>query len=336
MSMSFHWRGWIFLGILASLGFAPPPPLTTTPEDAAEARRPADDDDLKFWLENMLVHHRYTPDEATAVLGLDAATVTREAARLGVAGQPAPPRPPGAPSRVLPYPGGRHPRIGFLEGAVRPQRETKISVFTPWDDASYVVVDVPEAIWSNLGLTYLAHTHVPTIWSKANVVLPRQEWVRGPQGVLEARRVLPNGIAFDARVAPGPDAVRMSLRLTNGTNATLSDLRVQQCVMLKGARGFTRQTNENKVFRSPYVACASDDGKRWVITAWSPCHRVWGNAPCPCLHSDPKFPDCPSGETREVRGWLSFYEGDDLDGELKRIAATGWDSAPRGRENTPR
>ena len=34
-------------------------------------------------------------------------------------------------------------RRDFLEGAVAPQRETKISVFTPWDDAGYVVADVP-------------------------------------------------------------------------------------------------------------------------------------------------------------------------------------------------
>ena len=58
------------------------------------------------------------------------------------------------PLLVLPYPGGRHPRTGFLEGAMRPQRETKISIFTPWDNHSYVVLDIPEAIWSNLGLTY--------------------------------------------------------------------------------------------------------------------------------------------------------------------------------------
>ena len=70
---------------------------------------------------------------------------------------------------MLPYPGGRHPRIGFLEGAIDPQRETKLSVFTPWHDSSYVVADVPEAIWSNLGLTYLAHTHIPTIWTAQKI-----------------------------------------------------------------------------------------------------------------------------------------------------------------------
>ena len=94
--------------------------------------------------------------------------------------------------------------------------------------------------------------------------------------------------------------------------------------MLKGAKGFSQQTNENKIFEKPYVACRSDDGRRWIITAWTPCDRVWGNAPCPCLHSDPKFPDCPVGETRLLRGWLSFYEGTDIRAELRRIDTTGW------------
>ncbi len=44
-----------------------------------------------------------------------------------------PRRKAGEPLLVRPYPGGRHPRIGFLEGAVEPQRETKVSVCSPWD-----------------------------------------------------------------------------------------------------------------------------------------------------------------------------------------------------------
>jgi hypothetical protein len=39
----------------------------------------------------------------------------------------------------------------------------------------------------------------------------------------------------------------------------------------------------------------------------------------PCLHSDPKFPDCKPGETAALHGWMSFYEGNDIDAELKRI-----------------
>jgi len=225
---------------------------------------------------------------------------------------------------VLPYPGGRHPRIGFLDGAVNPQRETKISVFTPWDEKSYVVADIPEAIWSNLGLTYLAHTHVPTVWTKQNVELEKLEWNRRPDGSLDFERKLPNGIRFGTKVVPMHDAVRMEMWLTNGTPHALSDLRVQNCVMLKGAVGFEDQTADNKVFAKPYVACRDRGGQRWIINAWEPCHRAWSNPPCPCLHSDPKFPDCAAGETQRLRGWLSFYEGRDVQAEMRRIDALNW------------
>jgi len=90
-------------------------------------------------------------------------------------------------------------------------------------------------------------------------------------------------------------------------------------VMLKSLVGFEQQTNDNKLFRQPYVACHNADRGRWIITAWEPCQRAWGNAPCPCLHSDPKFPDCEPGRTVRLRGWLSFYEGTDIDREIERI-----------------
>lgn len=294
--------------------------------DAPNARPPADDAALRAWLENMIRHHRFTTEEVRAATGLSPEAITAAAHRFDIRpGEPPPERPAEAPLLVLPYPGGRHPRIGFLDGAVNPQRETKLSIFTPWDDgASYVVADVPEALWSNLGLTYLAHTHIPTIWDQRGINLPPREWTRRDDGSLVTERTLPNGIAFRTRVVPGREGVRMEQRLTNGTDQTLTDLRVQNCVLLKGAEGFAAQTNDNKVFRAPYAAARRDDSRRWVITAWRPNHRVWGNAPCPCLHSDPKFPDCPPGESRTVKGWLSFYEGDDIQAELDRIEATQW------------
>jgi hypothetical protein len=290
----------------------------------AEARQPRDANELRTWLENMVGAHRFSVPEVHAATGLDPDAISAALKRFGIGSGKMPARAPGSQLRVLPYPGGRHPRIGFLDGAVRPQRETKFSVFMPWDDSSYVVVDLPEAIWSNLGLTYLAHTHVPTIWTKKNITLEPKEWVRAKDGSLTSERKLPNGIHFAARVVPKPDCVRMTLKLINGTSSALSDLRVQQCVMLKGAKGFSQQTNENKIFQKPYVACRSDDARRWIITAWTPCDRVWGNPPCPCLHSDPKFADCPVGEMRLLRGWLSFYEGTDIRDELRRIESTGW------------
>ncbi len=272
----------------------------------------------------MVWFHRFSVSEINAATGLSDGEIMAALARFEIGTNNKPKRPANAPLLVLPYPGGRHPRIGFLDGAVNPQRETKLSVFTPWDEQSYVVVDLPEAIWSNLGLTYLAHTHVPTVWTVQKIHLERLEWSRRVDGSLTFERTLPNGLVFGAKAVPASHTVRMELWLTNGTQETLRDLRVQNCVMLKGAKGFEQQTNDNKIFSNPYVAGRSIDGRRWVITAWDPCHRAWANAPVPCLHSDPKFPDCAPGETRRLRGWLSFYEGTDIEAEFRRIDQTGW------------
>src|SRR6266542_3063768 len=310
------WAGTLLLGGAGTARAAEPEP--------PNSRKPQTETELRAWLQNMVWHHRFTTAEISAATGLSGEEVAAALKKLDVTPDNKPQRPADAPLLVLPYPGGRHPRIGFLDGAVRPQRETKVSVFTPWDDASYAVADVPEAIWSNLGLTYLAHTHVPTVWTKQGIELEPLEWTCRDDGSLEVERKLPNGIVFGTRVLPGKRAVRMEMWLTNGTKEKLTDLRVQNCVMLKGAAGFTEQTNDNKVFAGPYAACRSADGKHWVVTAWDPIHRGWGNAPCPCLHADPKFPDCPPGETKCLRGWLSFYEGTDIQAELRRIEQTGW------------
>lgn len=290
----------------------------------ADFRSPRDDADLRRWLENMVLFHRFTPGEISSATGLTREEIASALPRLDLSARVTPRRPPGAPLRVLPYPGGRHPRIGFFDGAVMPQRETKVSVFTPWDESAYVVVDVPEAIFSNLGLTYLAHTHIPTIWDRQGISLERLEWQNNPDGTLRSERTLPNGIAFGATVSPTSTEVRMELWLRNGTNDKLTGLRVQNCAMLARVPGFEGQTLTNKVFQSPYAAAASPDRTRWIITAWDPVQRCWGNEQCPCLHSDPQFPDCAPAETVRVQGWLSFYEGNDVDREIQRIESTGW------------
>lgn len=281
----------------------------------SQSRLPKDDADLRYWLENMITHHGYRMDEVQAVTGMAYEEIAREIKRFGIPAQPK----LGQGLRVMPYPGGRHPRIGFLDGAIDPQRETKISVFMPWDPSSYVVVDVPEALWSNLGLTYLAHTHVETVWSKAGIALPQREWQRRPDGSLEMVRSLPNGIRFGTLIYPKMDHVAMVMWLHNGSAQTLDDLRVQNCVMLKGAAGFTALSNDNKTLADPFVACRSESGDRWIITAWEPCQRAWANAPVPCLHADPQFPDTAPGETSILNGWLSFHQGDKVEPALAAI-----------------
>jgi hypothetical protein len=203
-------------------------------------------------------------------------------------------------------------------------------VFAPWKDGGYAVADVPEAIWFEPAgkpeLLYLAHTHVPTVWDRQGWTLDRLEWTRDRNESLQIERRLPNRVAFGARVVPERAGARMELWVSNGSEEKLTGLQVQMCVMLKGLAGFDARTNENKVFAKPFAACRDRTGKRWVITGWEPCVRAWGNPPCPCLHSDPQVPDCPPGETKRVRGWLSFFEGDDIDAELRRLRGIVFES----------
>jgi hypothetical protein len=279
--------------------------------------------DLGYWLENTLRYHRYTLSEAAEVCGLSEIEVERKAADFGL--YPPPPI-SNAPQRVrvLPYPGGRHPRSGFLEGAINPMRGTKASIFLPWDPTSYVVVDLPEAIFSNLGLIFLANTHIPTIWNDQNMVFENIDWNRGPDGGLSYQRTLPNGIVFGASIQPVEQHVEMEVWLRNFSGQNLTGLemqrglRTQVCVMLKGAPEFNSQTSDNKTFRSPVAAVRSDKGSRWILTAWEHCGHVWGNPPVPCLHSDPELPECPFGKTVRARGRLWSYEGTEIGRELDR------------------
>jgi hypothetical protein len=295
-------------------------------ETVEAARPPRTEAELGYWLENMIWHHGFSMGELCAATGLTPEQVEQAQSRHGVFLTNRPPLNSGSGLRILPYPGGRHPRTGFLEGAIHPQRETKFSLFTPWDERSYVVVDVPEAIWSNLGLTYLAHEHIDTIWSRDGVVLEALEWKRHADGSMDFERALPNGIVFGTRVVPGNEAVRMETWLRNDGREALTGLRLQNCVMLKAAKGFHNQTAQNKVLRSPYAACRSEDGHRWIITAWDPLDGVWQNPPVPCMHANGSLADCAPGETVRARGWLSFYTGEDLEAELERIERTGWRS----------
>lgn len=97
-------------------------------------------------------------------------------------------------------------------------------------------------------------------------------------------------------------------------------LPMQVCIMLKGAPEFNAQTNENKIFRPPVAAVRSREGNRWILTAWQNCERSWGNSRVPCLHADPKLPDCPFPKTVRTLGRLWFYEGTDINGEIERGA----------------
>ncbi len=258
---------------------------------------PAAVDGTAFWLE-ACARHGYTQAETAMATGLEA----KDVARRGVPAGPPP------PFSIWPYPGGRHPRIGFLEGAVDPRRDTKASLFLP--GGGYVVIDVPEALWADGELQYLAHTHLPTAWDKKGVRLPRMDWTRSA-GRLEARRVLPDGLEFRASVRPAEAGAELELRVRNGSDRVRRGLRAQVCVMLKGAPGFAAQAKENKR-HGPDALCAAraDDGRRWIAVRFER-GRTWDNPPCPCIHSDPTFPDLAPGEESVARGRVWYHAGEE-------------------------
>ena len=299
-------------------------PVWDDPDAVAKGSRPLQAEDRKRWIDNMVVDHRFTPDELRHATGMSLEDAVEIVSKQNVTSAGSPRK-----IRVLPYPGGRHPRRGFLDGAIDPQRETKVSVFAPWKDGGYAVVDVPEAIFSNLGLTYLAHEHIPTIWTQEGIRLPRLEWEETDAG-LTFERKLPNGISFGSRVEVVPDmtgqaagtaqAVKMEMWLRNGTDQPLTGLRSQVCVMLKGLVGFNSQRRLEDKTNGPLIAIKADREDRWLITGWEPLQRAWANPPVPCVHSDPIFPDCNPGQTVRVRGGLWFYQGTDIESELRRLA----------------
>lgn len=253
-------------------------------------------DPTAFWLE-ACARHGYTQAETAMATGLEAKDVARRAVAPG----------PPPPFTLLPYPGVRHPRIGFLEGAIDPHRDTKFSLFLP--GGGYAVVDFPEAVWADKELQYLAHTHIPTAWDKKGVKLPRMDWTRTAEG-LESRRVLPDGLEFVAKVRPAERGAELELRIKNGSDRKRTGLRAQVCVMLKGAPGFNAQTRENKV-HYPDAACAARDGRRWIATRFERA-KSWDNPPCPCVHSDPTFPDLEPGQEAVARGRVWYHEGETL------------------------
>lgn len=278
---------------------------------------------LAFWLPNMIRDHGYSLEEAAQTCAYWSTKDLEERIQeLQLDLSPVAPPAPAAPTKVLPYPGGgRHPRIGFLEGAISPMRGTKISVFTPWPDTGHVVVDLPEAIFSNAGLLYLAHTHVPTIWDMTHKAIENVDWTPASDGGWQNEWRLPNNVRFGATVIPGIASADFHLWLENSSSEPLTELRTQVCAMLKGAQGFNDQSETRCRLEDGVAAMPSNGADRWILIAFERHRRVWQNPKVPCIHSDPLLPDAAPGQRVAVRGRLWFYEGHDVDAEIARANA---------------
>jgi hypothetical protein len=222
--------------------------------------------------------------------------------------------------KILPYPGGRHPRISFREGMLSPMRGTKVGIFLPWENGEYLVLDLPEAVFTQFGLTFLGHAHIPTVFDYDRIRIKNRDWILHPDGHLTNQWELPNRMVVGAGIYPGKDQVDMSLWMYNGTSdTTFTNLQTQICIMTGAAGDFDGLTNENKLFEDPVVAVQSEKRDRWILTAWERCHHAWGNENCPCMHSDPQLPDCPPGDTVRVSGKLWFSSQGNPESEIEKI-----------------
>jgi hypothetical protein len=126
-------------------------------------------------------------------------------------------------------------------------------------------------------------------------------------------------VEFGCKASPKERELHFTLWIKNGSPELLTGLVVQNCLMLARAPGFDLLTNDNKLIQKPFVACHDGTKAKWIIAGWQNCDRSWANEPCPCMHSDPKFPDCPVGETRELKGVLTFYSGSEIESEFRRL-----------------
>lgn len=267
-------------------------------------------ENLEFWTQ-IMQEHNYSQEEMQLVVGLSSSGASSSASS-----RRRPKAMAGTANSILPYPGGRHPRIGFLDGAMDPLRGTKFSVFLPHDPSQYVVIDLPEAIFSNLGLTFLAHRHIPTIWDSQHIFIDNVDWQVNDDGSLENTWTLPNGISLGVEVVAESDGVDMKLWLYNGTDHRLDSLKTQVCVMLKGAHDYNDQSNDNKRFSTTTAAVRSGESNHWILTSWERTFNPWGNPDVPCIHTDPMFESCEPGDTVRLQGRLWFHEGEDTEGEL--------------------
>jgi peptidoglycan/xylan/chitin deacetylase (PgdA/CDA1 family) len=285
--------------------------LLDLPDEVVATRK-----NLDYWLTNMFQNHNFTLDEMVRATGMDSALLNLHLAQLGPKKQESPKN---KKIKIKPYPGVRHPRIGFKDGMLSPMRGTKASIFLPWAPEQFVVLDLPEALFSQLGLTFLGHKHIPTVFDYQKVVIPNSDWTVLENGGLSNRWELPLNIIIGTEIQPGINSVDLKLWMQNNSDTTFTGLKTQVCIMLKEAKQFEKLSNENKIFDSPVVAVHSKNGKQWIFTAWDNCHHAWGNKACPCLHSDPQLQDCKPGETVSVTGKIWFYQGDNIQNELERI-----------------
>ena len=215
-------------------------------------------------------------------------------------------------------------------------------VHLPWPGAGCVMLDFPEAVFSDQGLMFLSHESrcFKQLWPN----LPKAEWTAVRGGIAFERR-LPNNFVYGGSLAAASDQ-RVDLRLwaRNEDEIPIGELKLQVCAYLPQAPDFAARTMANKWVHvagrgwmrypealasgvkrgrwrlgwraglpscdAPLIATESADGRRFLITEWGDAtYSLTGNPDHPCMHADPVWPDLAPGRSAEITGRLECHEG---------------------------
>jgi len=211
-----------------------------------------------------------------------------------------------------------------------------------WPSQDYIWIDLPEAIFTRQGLLYLSHVN-PRVQPVVFPDPPAVAWKRIPGGI-GYERVLPNKVAFGAKVTAGEGVADLELFIRNGSDGPLNDITLQTCFFLRAITEFGAYTADNKYvhvsgagwvpfaearkrndetgkyrlgWRSgpkiadlPIMVTRSAAADQLIACTWGKhTHSLVTNPNHPCMHADPFLPDLPPGASATIRGKLIFFEG---------------------------
>jgi hypothetical protein len=239
------------------------------------------------------------------------------------------------------FPGQWRPNFGS---------EQIVWISPPWSSQrpeygqEFLYLDFPEAIKIGKTIVYLSHVH-PRFPAVYNYNLDPVHWWHGKNS-LSYERKLPNGLRFDGNVSVKDSAlIELTIGITNHTGRDLDSIFLQTCAFLNAIGEFDSPVDSNKLVymkdrgwaslseartvdepsgkyyvgwlggtksvELPFIVLKSEVPDRYVVFSWlTHSYSFVGNANHPCFHSDPRFPDVPDKQRREIKGILWFYQGD--------------------------
>lgn len=214
-----------------------------------------------------------------------------------------------------------------------------------WGSQDYAWLDFPECVNCDQGIFFLSNVYPdPVIDTLRHRELSPSQWEREGDA-LRFDRTLPDGLRFGGMLRRADESsVAMHLQIHNGTQESLTGVRLVPCLLLRTLQGFEACTGTNKfVYLDgrgwtnldeahaledfpgrfpigdgsrrvgsplPLVVARGVDGKRMIVMTWfDDTHSLTGNPVHPCIHAHAAGGDLEPGETKAMEGSLLFLEG---------------------------